>query len=109
MITTVPQAFVPAAFFHWEGFCYMAMIQVTGLTFGYEDSLDLVFQNASFQIDTSWTAPLSRHYRCTKRFFLFSFSRTRPSSNDLFRYRRVGSRPGTMAASAGTIPFRNRG
>lgn len=32
----------------------MAMIQVTGLTFGYEDSLDLVFQNASFQIDTSW-------------------------------------------------------
>lgn len=32
----------------------MAMIQVTGLTFGYEGSLDLVFEDASFQIDTDW-------------------------------------------------------
>ncbi len=32
----------------------MAMIQVTGLTFGYEGSLDLVFENASFRIDTDW-------------------------------------------------------
>lgn len=32
----------------------MAMIQVTGLTFGYEGSPDLVFENASFRIDTDW-------------------------------------------------------
>ena len=32
----------------------MSMISVSGLTFGYESSYDLVFENATFQLDTDW-------------------------------------------------------
>lgn len=32
----------------------MAMIDVKGLTFGYEGSIDNIFENVSFQIDTDW-------------------------------------------------------
>lgn len=32
----------------------MSLINVTGLTFGYEGSYDNVFENVSFQIDTDW-------------------------------------------------------
>lgn len=32
----------------------MSMIQVSGLTFGYEGSFDNIFEDVSFQIDTDW-------------------------------------------------------
>ena len=32
----------------------MSMIQVTNLTFAYEGSYDTIFENLSFQIDTTW-------------------------------------------------------
>ncbi len=32
----------------------MSMIQVAGLTFGYDGSADTVFENVSFEIDTNW-------------------------------------------------------
>jgi len=32
----------------------MSLIRITNLTFGYEGSYDLVFENVSFQIDTDW-------------------------------------------------------
>ena len=32
----------------------MSLIQVSSLSFTYEDSFDPVFENASFQIDTDW-------------------------------------------------------
>lgn len=32
----------------------MALIQVSGLTFSYEGSYDLIYENAGFQIDTDW-------------------------------------------------------
>lgn len=32
----------------------MSLIQVNDLTFGYDTSPDLIFQNASFQLDTDW-------------------------------------------------------
>ena len=33
---------------------YMSQIQVTNLTFGYEGSVDEIFEQVSFQIDTNW-------------------------------------------------------
>ena len=32
----------------------MADLQVTDLTFSYEDSADLIFDHVSFRIDTDW-------------------------------------------------------
>lgn len=32
----------------------MSLISVTNLTFAYEGSYDNIFENASFQLDTSW-------------------------------------------------------
>lgn len=32
----------------------MAQINVTNLTYGYENSVDLIFENVSFSIDTNW-------------------------------------------------------
>ena len=32
----------------------MSLIQVTDLSFSYEDSYDMIFENVSFQIDTDW-------------------------------------------------------
>lgn len=32
----------------------MSLIRITNLTFGYDGSYDLVFENVSFQIDTDW-------------------------------------------------------
>ncbi|MDP4127153.1 MAG: ATP-binding cassette domain-containing protein, partial [Bacillota bacterium] len=32
----------------------MSLINVTNLTFGYDDSYDNIFENVSFQIDTDW-------------------------------------------------------
>ena len=32
----------------------MSLISVQNLTFGYEGSSDLVFDNVSFQVDTDW-------------------------------------------------------
>lgn len=32
----------------------MSLINVTNLTFAYEDSYDNIFENASFQIDINW-------------------------------------------------------
>ena len=33
---------------------FMAQINVSNLTFGYEGSYDTIFENVSFSIDTSW-------------------------------------------------------
>lgn len=32
----------------------MSLIQVSDLTFSYDGSYDLIFDEASFQIDTNW-------------------------------------------------------
>lgn len=32
----------------------MSLIQISGLTFSYQSSYDLIFENASFQMDTDW-------------------------------------------------------
>ena len=37
-----------------RGGCVMSIINVKNLTFGYEGSADNVFENVSFQMDTSW-------------------------------------------------------
>ena len=34
---------------------YMSLIQISNLTFAYEESFDTIFENMSLQIDTSWT------------------------------------------------------
>lgn len=32
----------------------MAQIHISGLTFGYENSYDNIFENVSFSIDSNW-------------------------------------------------------
>ena len=32
----------------------MSQVQVTDLTYGYEGSFDMIFENVSFGIDTDW-------------------------------------------------------
>ena len=45
---------LPAAFFMQKGERFMALIDVSHLTFGYEGSFENVFEDVSFQIDTTW-------------------------------------------------------
>ena len=48
----------------------MALIDINGLTFGYDGSPDTIFQDVSFQIDTDWRLGLIGRNGCGKTTFL---------------------------------------
>jgi lincosamide and streptogramin A transport system ATP-binding/permease protein len=50
---------VHAFFIYLEGDEFMSLINVVNLTFSYEGSYDNIFENVSFQIDTSWKLGLT--------------------------------------------------
>ena len=41
-------------FLFYGGVLFMSLINVSNLTFGYDGSYDNIFENASFQLDSSW-------------------------------------------------------
>lgn len=44
----------PAAYFICKGDDCMSMINISNLTFAYENSYDYIFKNVSFKLDTNW-------------------------------------------------------